>query len=135
MLLCWDKNWVKNILESLSSPYCYWIIRNICFSLLYHLLTPFSQTAVSFIAVFTSAMKATGCRSTTVLQSFSAVVSPQCRGPAHRSRSSSLSLTVESALESFDFLNTSDFDDEDTGDDHAAVSRSVFFDMEAERIG
>ncbi|XP_060798723.1 rho family-interacting cell polarization regulator 2 isoform X2 [Neoarius graeffei] len=59
----------------------------------------------------------------------------KCRGPAHRSRSSSLSLTVESALESFDFLNTSDFDDEDTGDDHAAVSRSVFFDMETERIG
>uniref|UniRef100_W5KV16 Rho family-interacting cell polarization regulator 2 n=1 Tax=Astyanax mexicanus TaxID=7994 RepID=W5KV16_ASTMX len=59
----------------------------------------------------------------------------KCRGPAHRSRSSSLSLTVESALESFDFLNTSDFDDEDTGDDNAAVTRSVFFDMEAERIG
>ncbi|KAG7317175.1 hypothetical protein KOW79_019473 [Hemibagrus wyckioides] len=59
----------------------------------------------------------------------------KCRGPAHRSRSSSLSLTVESALESFDFLNTSDFDDEDTGDDNTAVSRSVFFDMETERIG
>uniref|UniRef100_A0A8B9JMB4 Rho family-interacting cell polarization regulator 2 n=1 Tax=Astyanax mexicanus TaxID=7994 RepID=A0A8B9JMB4_ASTMX len=59
----------------------------------------------------------------------------KCRGPAHRSHSSSLSLTVESALESFDFLNTSDFDDEDTGDDNAAVTRSVFFDMEAERIG
>uniref|UniRef100_A0A3B4BI78 Rho family-interacting cell polarization regulator 2 n=1 Tax=Periophthalmus magnuspinnatus TaxID=409849 RepID=A0A3B4BI78_9GOBI len=40
----------------------------------------------------------------------------KCRLPGHRSRSSSLSLTVESALESFDFLNTSDFDDEDTGD-------------------
>ncbi|XP_072532122.1 rho family-interacting cell polarization regulator 2 isoform X2 [Salminus brasiliensis] len=59
----------------------------------------------------------------------------KCRGPAQRSRSSSLSLTVESALESFDFLNTSDFDDDDTGDDHAAVTRSVFFDMETERIG
>ncbi|XP_046690374.1 rho family-interacting cell polarization regulator 2 isoform X2 [Silurus meridionalis] len=59
----------------------------------------------------------------------------KCRGPAHRSRSSSLSLTVESALESFDFLNTSDFDDEDTGDDNAAGSRSVFFDIETERIG
>uniref|UniRef100_A0A669BCI5 Rho family-interacting cell polarization regulator 2 n=1 Tax=Oreochromis niloticus TaxID=8128 RepID=A0A669BCI5_ORENI len=38
------------------------------------------------------------------------------------SRSSSLSLTVESALESFDFLNTSDFDDDDTGDDNAVIS-------------
>uniref|UniRef100_A0A673Z784 Rho family-interacting cell polarization regulator 2 n=1 Tax=Salmo trutta TaxID=8032 RepID=A0A673Z784_SALTR len=42
----------------------------------------------------------------------------KCRLPGHRSRSSSPSLTVESALESFDFLNTSDFDDDDTGDDH-----------------
>ncbi|XP_041759508.1 rho family-interacting cell polarization regulator 2-like isoform X4 [Coregonus clupeaformis] len=58
----------------------------------------------------------------------------KCRLPGHRSRSSSLSLTVESALESFDFLNTSDFDDDDTGDDHALHS-SVFFDMEVERIG
>ncbi|KAI1901667.1 hypothetical protein AGOR_G00036750 [Albula goreensis] len=57
----------------------------------------------------------------------------KCRAPAHRSRSSSLSLTVESALESFDFLNTSDFDDEDTGED--ALPRSMFFDMESERIG
>ncbi|KAJ8334287.1 hypothetical protein SKAU_G00399260 [Synaphobranchus kaupii] len=57
----------------------------------------------------------------------------KCRAPAHRSRASSLSLTVESALESFDFLNTSDFDDDDTGED--ALPRSVFFDMEAERIG
>uniref|UniRef100_A0AAY4CEB8 Rho family-interacting cell polarization regulator 2 n=1 Tax=Denticeps clupeoides TaxID=299321 RepID=A0AAY4CEB8_9TELE len=55
--------------------------------------------------------------------------------PAHRSRSSSLSLTVESALESFDFLNTSDFDDDDTGDDGGALPRSVFIDMEADRIG
>uniref|UniRef100_A0AAZ3NZW2 Rho family-interacting cell polarization regulator 2 n=1 Tax=Oncorhynchus tshawytscha TaxID=74940 RepID=A0AAZ3NZW2_ONCTS len=58
----------------------------------------------------------------------------KCRLPGHRSRSSSLSLTVESALESFDFLNTSDFDDDDTGDDHA-LHHSVFFDMEVERIG
>ncbi|KAJ8415804.1 hypothetical protein AAFF_G00403610 [Aldrovandia affinis] len=55
------------------------------------------------------------------------------RAPTHRSRSSSLSLTVESALESFDFLNTSDFDDNDTGDDD--LPRSVLFDMETERIG
>eukprot|EP00063_Salmo_salar_P058920 XP_014033755.1 PREDICTED: protein FAM65B isoform X7 [Salmo salar] len=58
----------------------------------------------------------------------------KCRLPGHRSRSSSPSLTVESALESFDFLNTSDFDDDDTGDDHA-LHHSVFFDMEVERIG
>ncbi|XP_038159994.1 rho family-interacting cell polarization regulator 2 isoform X3 [Cyprinodon tularosa] len=45
----------------------------------------------------------------------------KCRLPGHRSRSSSLSLTVESALESFDFLNTSDFDDEDTGDDNTGI--------------
>ncbi|KAK6324154.1 hypothetical protein J4Q44_G00064930 [Coregonus suidteri] len=58
----------------------------------------------------------------------------KCRLPGHRSRSSSLSLMVESALESFDFLNTSDFDDDDTGDDQA-LHRTVFFDMEAESIG
>ncbi|XP_010871693.1 rho family-interacting cell polarization regulator 2 isoform X1 [Esox lucius] len=58
----------------------------------------------------------------------------KCRLPGHRSRSSSLSLTVESALESFDFLNTSDFDDEDTGDDHT-LTHPVLLDMEAERIG
>ncbi|XP_077405618.1 rho family-interacting cell polarization regulator 2 isoform X2 [Vanacampus margaritifer] len=46
----------------------------------------------------------------------------KCRLPGHRSRSSSLSLTVESALESFDFLNTSDFDDDDTGDDVATAA-------------
>uniref|UniRef100_A0A8C5CQ90 Rho family-interacting cell polarization regulator 2 n=1 Tax=Gadus morhua TaxID=8049 RepID=A0A8C5CQ90_GADMO len=45
----------------------------------------------------------------------------KCRLPGHRSRASSLSLTVESALESFDFLNTSDFDDEDNGDDGAVL--------------
>ncbi|XP_061102011.1 rho family-interacting cell polarization regulator 2-like isoform X3 [Conger conger] len=55
------------------------------------------------------------------------------RAPTHRSRSSSLSLTVESALESFDFLNTSDFDDNDTGDDE--LPHSAFFDMETERVG
>uniref|UniRef100_A0A8C9W4C0 Rho family-interacting cell polarization regulator 2 n=2 Tax=Scleropages formosus TaxID=113540 RepID=A0A8C9W4C0_SCLFO len=48
---------------------------------------------------------------------------------SRRSRSSSLSLTVESALESFDFLNTSDFEDDDTGDD--GLPRSVFFDTES----
>ncbi|KAM9824330.1 rho family-interacting cell polarization regulator 2 [Neosynchiropus ocellatus] len=62
----------------------------------------------------------------------------KCRLPGHRSRSSSLSLTVESALESFDFLNTSDFDDEDTGDDNAMLStppqRSPLFDADGERI-
>ncbi|XP_067857785.1 rho family-interacting cell polarization regulator 2 isoform X1 [Heptranchias perlo] len=41
----------------------------------------------------------------------------KCKPSANRSRSSSVSLTVESALESFDFLNTSDFDDDDGGDD------------------
>eukprot|EP00066_Takifugu_rubripes_P018501 XP_011607767.1 PREDICTED: protein FAM65B isoform X1 [Takifugu rubripes] len=62
----------------------------------------------------------------------------KCRLPGHRSRSSSLSLTVESALESFDFLNTSDFDDDDTGDDNAFLSipqRSPLFDTDGERIG
>ncbi|XP_028317311.1 rho family-interacting cell polarization regulator 2 isoform X1 [Gouania willdenowi] len=63
----------------------------------------------------------------------------RCRLPGHRSRSSSLSLTVESALESFDFLNTSDFDDEDTGDDNVVLSippqRSPLFDTEGEKIG
>ncbi|XP_023675876.1 rho family-interacting cell polarization regulator 2 isoform X2 [Paramormyrops kingsleyae] len=57
----------------------------------------------------------------------------KCRVPAQHSRCSSLSLTVESALESFDFLNTSDFDDDDTGDD--GLPRSVFFDTEPERTG
>ncbi|KAG7237774.1 hypothetical protein INR49_031787 [Caranx melampygus] len=60
----------------------------------------------------------------------------KCRLPGHRSRSSSLSLTVESALESFDFLNTSDFDDEDTGDDNAVLSiphRGLRFLMQMER--
>lgn len=63
----------------------------------------------------------------------------KCRLPGHRSRSSSLSLTVESALESFDFLNTSDFDDEDTGDDNAVLNitpqRSPVFDTDGEGLG
>ena len=45
---------------------------------------------------------------------------------------------MESALESFDFLNTSDFDDEDTGDDAApglSLPRAAFYDMEADRTG
>ncbi|XP_017279242.1 rho family-interacting cell polarization regulator 2 isoform X3 [Kryptolebias marmoratus] len=62
----------------------------------------------------------------------------KCRLPGHRSRSSSLSLTVESALESFDFLNTSDFDDDDTGDDNAGINsppqKSPLFDTDGERI-
>ncbi|CAN9503688.1 unnamed protein product [Ophioblennius macclurei] len=60
----------------------------------------------------------------------------KCRLPGHRSRSSSLSLTVESALESFDFLNTSDFDDEDTGDDGVPQRLPLFeVDGGGERIG
>uniref|UniRef100_A0A8C4ZBY5 Rho family-interacting cell polarization regulator 2 n=1 Tax=Gadus morhua TaxID=8049 RepID=A0A8C4ZBY5_GADMO len=63
----------------------------------------------------------------------------KCRLPGHRSRASSLSLTVESALESFDFLNTSDFDDEDNGDDGAVLrtppQRSPSLDMEGGRMG
>lgn len=62
----------------------------------------------------------------------------KCRLPGHRSRSSSLSLTVESALESFDFLNTSDFDDDDTGDDNTGISsppqKSPPLDTDGERI-
>ncbi|KAK6490609.1 rho family-interacting cell polarization regulator 2 isoform X1 [Huso huso] len=58
----------------------------------------------------------------------------KCKPAVHRSRSSSLSLTVENALESFDFLNTSDFDDDDNGDD-GEVPHSVYFDMETEKNG
>ncbi|XP_032436740.1 rho family-interacting cell polarization regulator 2 isoform X2 [Xiphophorus hellerii] len=62
----------------------------------------------------------------------------KCRLPGHRSRSSSLSLTVESALESFDFLNTSDFDDDDTGDDNIGIcslpQKSPPLDTDPERI-
>ncbi|XP_013914463.1 PREDICTED: protein FAM65B [Thamnophis sirtalis] len=52
------------------------------------------------------------------------------------SRSSSLSLTVESALESFDFLNTSDFEDESGTDEFCRGARgadSVFSDTEIEK--
>ncbi|XP_060706015.1 rho family-interacting cell polarization regulator 2 isoform X3 [Hemiscyllium ocellatum] len=54
----------------------------------------------------------------------------KCKPNTNRSRSSSLSLTVESALESFDFLNTSDFD-EDDGGDHDANSECS--DIEAQK--
>lgn len=55
----------------------------------------------------------------------------QCKPAASRSRSSSLSLTVESALESFDFLNTSDFDEEEAR--RGGGADSVFSDSEPER--
>ncbi|XP_078395355.1 rho family-interacting cell polarization regulator 2 isoform X2 [Cetorhinus maximus] len=54
----------------------------------------------------------------------------KCKPNTNRSRSSSFSLTVESALESFDFLNTSDFDEEDGGDDDAGSECS---DVEAQK--
>ncbi|XP_036850177.1 rho family-interacting cell polarization regulator 2 isoform X5 [Manis javanica] len=60
----------------------------------------------------------------------------KCKPAASRSRSSSFSLTVESALESFDFLNTSDFDEEEDGDDVCNVgggADSVFSDTETEK--
>ncbi|KAL0623335.1 Rho family-interacting cell polarization regulator 2 [Plecturocebus cupreus] len=60
----------------------------------------------------------------------------KCKPAASRSRSSSLSLTVESALESFDFLNTSDFDEEEDGDEVCNVgggTDSVFSDTETEK--
>ncbi|XP_059035468.1 rho family-interacting cell polarization regulator 2 isoform X1 [Mustela lutreola] len=59
----------------------------------------------------------------------------KCKPAGGRSRSSSLSLTVESALESFDFLNTSDFDEED-GEEVCNVgggADSVFSDTETEK--
>ncbi|XP_020842511.1 rho family-interacting cell polarization regulator 2 isoform X2 [Phascolarctos cinereus] len=59
----------------------------------------------------------------------------KCKPAGSRSRSSSLSLTVESALESFDFLNTSDFDEED-GEEVCNVgggADSVFSDTETEK--
>lgn len=63
----------------------------------------------------------------------------KCKPAGSRSRSSSLSLTVESALESFDFLNTSDFDEEEEdGDDVCHVgggADSVFSDTETEKSG
>uniref|UniRef100_A0A8C8Y8F1 Rho family-interacting cell polarization regulator 2 n=1 Tax=Panthera leo TaxID=9689 RepID=A0A8C8Y8F1_PANLE len=61
---------------------------------------------------------------------------PNPRPAGNRSRSSSLSLTVESALESFDFLNTSDFDEEEDGDEVCTVgggTDSVFSDTETEK--
>ncbi|NXA46945.1 RIPR2 regulator, partial [Nothocercus julius] len=61
----------------------------------------------------------------------------KCKPAVNRSRSSSLSLTVESALESFDFLNTSDFDDEDGGGEEVCNggggADSVFSDTEVEK--
>ncbi|XP_012659695.2 rho family-interacting cell polarization regulator 2 [Otolemur garnettii] len=61
----------------------------------------------------------------------------KCKPAVSRSRSSSLSLTVESALESFDFLNTSDFDEEEEdGDEVCNVgggADSVFSDTEMEK--
>ncbi|XP_040500843.1 rho family-interacting cell polarization regulator 2 isoform X1 [Ursus maritimus] len=59
----------------------------------------------------------------------------KCKPAGSRSRSSSLSLTVERALESFDFLNTSDFDEEEDGDEVCNVgggADSVFSDTETE---
>ncbi|XP_036767569.2 rho family-interacting cell polarization regulator 2 isoform X2 [Manis pentadactyla] len=60
----------------------------------------------------------------------------KCKPAVSRSRSSSFSLTVESALESFDFLNTSDFDEEEDGDEVCNVgggADSVFSDTETEK--
>ncbi|XP_078249633.1 rho family-interacting cell polarization regulator 2 isoform X9 [Pogona vitticeps] len=60
----------------------------------------------------------------------------KCRPTANHSRSSSLSLTVESALESFDFLNTSDFEDDGGTDELCSSGRgadSVFSDTEVEK--
>ncbi|XP_076795344.1 rho family-interacting cell polarization regulator 2 isoform X3 [Arvicanthis niloticus] len=63
----------------------------------------------------------------------------KCKPAGSHSRSSSLSLTVESALESFDFLNTSDFDEEEEDGDevcHAGGGAdSVFSDTETEKSG
>ncbi|XP_035297407.1 rho family-interacting cell polarization regulator 2 isoform X2 [Cricetulus griseus] len=62
----------------------------------------------------------------------------KCKPVGSRSRSSSLSLTVESALESFDFLNTSDFDEEEDGDEAChggGGADSVFSDTETEKTG
>ncbi|XP_054980292.1 LOW QUALITY PROTEIN: rho family-interacting cell polarization regulator 2 [Sorex araneus] len=61
----------------------------------------------------------------------------KCKPAGSPSRSSSLSLTVESALESFDFLNTSDFDEEEEDGEevcHGGVGAdSVFSDTETEK--
>ncbi|KAG8442310.1 hypothetical protein GDO86_011199 [Hymenochirus boettgeri] len=62
----------------------------------------------------------------------------KCKSSVIRSRSSSISLTVESALESFDFLNTSDFDEDDADEDDAMICNgggadSVFSDTDVEK--
>ncbi|XP_062986528.1 rho family-interacting cell polarization regulator 2 [Elgaria multicarinata webbii] len=60
----------------------------------------------------------------------------KCRPTVNHSRSSSLSLTVESALESFDFLNTSDFEDDGGSDELCSGGQgadSVFSDTEVEK--
>ncbi|XP_059530219.1 rho family-interacting cell polarization regulator 2 isoform X1 [Myotis daubentonii] len=61
----------------------------------------------------------------------------KCKPPGSRSTPSSLSLTVESALESFDFLNTSDFDEDEDVDEGGPVggADSVFSDTETEKNG
>ncbi|XP_073487269.1 rho family-interacting cell polarization regulator 2 isoform X2 [Aquarana catesbeiana] len=63
----------------------------------------------------------------------------KCKSSVNRSRSSSISLTVESALESFDFLNTSDFDEDDVDEDGGGMvcngggADSVFSETEMEK--
>ncbi|KAM7054544.1 rho family-interacting cell polarization regulator 2 isoform 1-T1 [Molossus nigricans] len=62
----------------------------------------------------------------------------RCKPSGSHSTPSSLSLTVESALESFDFLNTSDFDedeeeDPDEGGTVGGGADSVFSDTETEK--
>ncbi|XP_051872834.1 rho family-interacting cell polarization regulator 2 isoform X2 [Pristis pectinata] len=63
---------------------------------------------------------------------FSDVFCLQCKPSANQSRVSSLSLTVENALESFDFLNTSDLEDDGGGDD-ADNDGSDCSDVEAQK--
>ncbi|CAI9600827.1 unnamed protein product [Staurois parvus] len=63
----------------------------------------------------------------------------KCKPSVNRSRSSSISLTVESALESFDFLNTSDFDEDDVDEDVGGMvcngggADSIFSEAEMEK--
>ncbi|XP_073534963.1 rho family-interacting cell polarization regulator 2 isoform X2 [Phyllobates terribilis] len=63
----------------------------------------------------------------------------KCKPSVNRSRSTSMSLTIESALESFDFLNTSDFDDDDVDEDGGGMvcngggADSVFTDTVMEK--
>ncbi|KAM8782388.1 rho family-interacting cell polarization regulator 2 isoform 2-T2 [Rhynchonycteris naso] len=66
----------------------------------------------------------------------------KCKPTGSHSSPSSLSLTVESALESFDFLNTSDFDEEEEDEEEEDVEEggpggggadSVFSDTETEK--